>query len=127
MKTRTWIAMMATGIAYVLLVLPITRARAQGRPWAPRAPQAIPALPALPAMPAEQALSGLPTLPEMPAMRAVPSVPGVPAMPGMPEAPPTPGWGSEPGMSIDPGHWDREPASDCSDLHIRLEDDKPTS
>jgi len=24
------------------------------------------------------------------------------------------------------GHWDREPASDCSDLHIRLEDEKPT-
>src|SRR5205823_8957293 len=100
MKTRTWIAMMATGIAYVLLVLPMTRARAQGRPWAPRAPQAISALPALPAMPAETALPGLSTLPEMPAISAVPSVPGVPAMPGMPEEPAAPGWGSEPGMSI---------------------------
>ena len=130
MKTRTWIAMLATGIAYVLLVLPITRVRAQGRPWAPRAPQAIPALPSLRAMPAEPALPGLSTLPEMPAISAVPSVPGVPAMPDMPEEPAAPGWGSEPGMSIgmsiDPGHWDREPASDCSDLHIRLEDEKPT-
>src|SRR2546423_428576 len=138
MKTRKWEAMAAAMIAYALLILPLTRVRAQGRPVAPRAPRTIPALPVAPEIPAVPAtlalsgLSGLPALPEMPAMPALPELPAlpalasVPAMPVVPEVPAAPDWGSEPTTYMKSGHWDREPASDCSDLHIRLEDEKPT-
>jgi hypothetical protein len=128
MNTRKWEAMAAAAVAYALLILPMTRVRAQGPP-APRAPQAtsaIPAMPALPGAPSVPALPGLPAMPEMPAMPAVPAlpsmpaVPAVPALPAMPAAPAAWGWGG-----FEREHWDREPAADCSDLHIRMEDEKP--
>jgi hypothetical protein len=123
MKTRKWEAMAAAAVAYALLILPMTRVRAQGRPATPRAPQAVPGVPALPALPgtpAPPALPALPAMPEMPAMPAVPALPSMPAVPSFPAEPAAFGWGD-----FERGHWDREPASDCSDLHIRLEDEKP--
>ena len=97
MKMRT-VSMIGAGVAYVFLLLPLTRVRAQASPAAP----AMPASPAVPATPA------------FPAMPAEPAVPSAPAMPG---------WGHKHSGST---HWGDGPAADCSDLHIRLNDERPT-
>src|SRR6266478_6264637 len=95
MKTRTAVAMVGASLAYVLLVLPMGRVRAQD--------------PAVPAAPA--------------AIAAMPAVPAIPAIPAMPAAPAAPGW-SEYGRGST--HWGDGPAADCSDLHIRLDGERPT-
>jgi hypothetical protein len=119
MNMRRVMAMVAVCLADLLLVLPLLRVRAQGRPNAPSpASLAVPAMPALPSMPA---LPGMPALPSAPALPAEPTLPGVPAIPAEPAAPAEPAvhtWGST--------HWGDGPAADCSDLNIRLNDERPT-
>jgi hypothetical protein len=95
MKMRTVLSMVGATIAYVLLVLPMGRVRAQG-----------PVVPAPPAL----------AVPPMPAFAAMPAVPAAPAAPAAPD------WG-EPNRST---HWGDGPAADCSDLHIRLDGERPT-
>ena len=111
MKMRTGMAMVAACFAYVLLLLPLTRVRAQARPkaTATHGSMAIPPIPALPSMPA---------LPAMPVLPAVPAMPAEPAAPAVPAWEPEHFWGST--------HWGGGPAADCSDLHIRLNDERPT-
>jgi DUF4097 and DUF4098 domain-containing protein YvlB len=101
MKFRTVLSMAATSFAYVLLLLPMTRVRAQVRPAAPAPPVAAPAGPAEPA-----------------------ALPGRPARPAEPTAPAAPAWESQRshGRST---HWSDDPAADCSDLDIRLNDERP--
>jgi DUF4097 and DUF4098 domain-containing protein YvlB len=117
MKLRTVLSMAATLPAYVLLLLPLPRVRAQSQPVAPVPPamaaHAIPAEPAVPATPAE------------PAAPALPASPASPASPAQPAAPAEPTWGNQRthGHST---HWSHEPAADCSDLDIRLNDERPT-
>ena len=95
MKTRTAISMVGATIAYVLLLLPMGRVRAQG--------PAVPAPPAIPAMPA------MPAMPVFPMELAAP-------------APPQRGIFARNGST----HWGDGPAADCSDLHIRLDGERPT-
>jgi hypothetical protein len=113
MKMSTVMAMFAACFAYILLVLPLTRVRAQASPAAPAMPQnpAFPAMPVLPAMPA------------VPAMPAAPAAPAQPAAPAEPAIPAEPAWGEHVWGST---HWGDGPATDCSDLHIRLNDERPT-
>src|SRR6266436_4428387 len=101
MKTRTAVAMVGASLAYVLLVLPMGRVRAQD-PAVPAAPAAIAAMPAVP---------------------AIPAIPAMPEIPAMPAAPAAPGWGEYGRGST---HWGDGPAADCSDLHIRLDGERPT-
>src|SRR5229473_8391440 len=101
MKTRTAVAMVGASLAYVLLVLPMGRVRAQD-PAVPAAPEAIAAMPAVP---------------------AIPAIPAMPEVPAMPAAPAAPGWGEYGRGST---HWGDGPAADCSDLHIRLDGERPT-
>ena len=93
MNTRTKMAMSLTGVAYVLLLLPFTRVRAQARP-------AEPAAPAMPVMAA------------MPAMPELPEVPATPAMPS---------WSEHTNST----HWGDGPVTNCEDLHIRLDGERP--
>src|SRR5713101_3973518 len=95
---RTAISMVGASVAHVLLLLSVGGVRAQGSEG--------PAAPAAPAFP---------TMPPMPAM---------PAFPAEPAAPATPGWG-EYGLHGST-HWGDEPAADCSELHIRLDGERPT-
>src|SRR5689334_4222793 len=96
MNMRT-ISMAGAGFAYILLILPLTRVRAQSSPAAPEPPSfPFPAIPAVPAAPAE---------------------PVVPSAPAIPE------WPNEHSRST---HWGDAPAADCSDLHVRLDDERPT-
>src|SRR6267143_1499560 len=97
MKTRTAVSMVGASMGYVLLVLPMGRVRAQG-----------PAVPAPPAL----------------AFPAMPAIPAMPAVPAEPAAPAVPGWG-EYGRNGST-HWGDGPAADCSDLHIRLDGERPT-
>jgi len=101
MKTRTAVAMVGASLAYVLLVLPMGRVRAQD-PAVPAAPEAIAAMPAVP---------------------AIPAIPAMPEIPAVPAAPAAPGWGEYGRGST---HWGDGPAADCSDLHIRLDGERPT-
>src|SRR6267142_6792560 len=102
MKMRT-ASMIGASFAYILLLLPLTRVRAQARPAAPEPSVAVPAMPAIPAIPA---------VPAMPALPAAPAEPAAPAWES------SHFWGST--------HWSDGPAADCSDLHIRLNDERPT-
>jgi hypothetical protein len=97
MKMRTALSMVGASIAYVLLVLPMGRVRAQG-----------PAVPAPPAL----------------AVPAMPAIPGMPAVPAEPAAPAAPDWGEY--ARNGSTHWGDGPAADCSDLHIRLDGERPT-
>jgi len=114
MKMRTVMAMVATCLAYILLVLPLTRVRAQATPAAPVMPQS-PVFPAMPALPARPAAPAAPAMPAQPAAPAEPAAPAAPAVPAW-EAEHV--WGST--------HWGNGPAADCSDLRIRLNDERPT-
>jgi hypothetical protein len=106
MKMRTAILTVGATIAYVLLVLPMVQVRAQG-----------PAVPAPPAL-------AIPAMPAMPAMPAFPAIPVTPGVAAEPAAPAAPAWGDHGwGRSSHGSDW---PASDCSDLHIRLNDERPT-
>ena len=112
MKMRT-ASMIGASFAYILLLLPLTRVRAQARPAAPEPSTA--AVPAMPAMP------GVPVPPSIPAMPAEPAIPVVPAAPAEPAAP---GW--ETRRVWGSTRWSDGPAADCSDLRIRLNDERPT-
>src|SRR6266849_4258666 len=115
MKMRT-LSMIGASFAYILLLLPLTRVRAQARPAAPEpASVAVPAMAAVPAMPAA---------PAIPAVPAVPIMPALPAEPAVPAEPFAPAW--ESGHAWGSTHWGDGPAADCSDLHIRLNDERPT-
>jgi hypothetical protein len=63
---------------------------------------------------ATSATPALPAMPAMPAMPALPAVPAIPAEPGWPD------WDHRHSMSMSGGH--REPATDCSDFHVRFDD-----
>jgi hypothetical protein len=105
MKMHKVVAMVAASFAYLLLLLPLTRGRGQVRPPIPEpAGVATPAEPALPAMPA---------------------LPATPAMPAEPAAPAIPDWENK-HFWTGSTHWGDGPAADCSDLHIRLNDERPT-
>ena len=124
MKMRT-ASMIGASFAYLLLLLPLTRVRAQARPTAPEpASVAVPAMPTLPAMPAIFAMPAIPAIPAVPAMPALPAEPGIPASPAAPAEPAAPAWESSHFWGST--HWSDGPAADCSDLHIRLNDERPT-
>src|SRR5260370_7663054 len=93
MKMRTAVSMVGASIAYVLLVLPMGRVRAQA-----------------PSVPAPPALA-------VPAMPAIPGIPAIPAMPAVPAETAAPGWGLVGRGSF--SNWGEGPAAGCSDLHYR--------
>lgn len=99
MKFRTVLSMTATLFAYVLLILPMTRVRAQARPTPPAPPLEVIAEPAEPAQPAQ---------------------------PASPAAPVAPAWENQHHGRSAHSHWGDDPAADCSDLDIWLNDEKPT-
>lgn len=122
MKTHKAAAMFGAAIAYIFLVLPMGRVRAQS-PAVPPSPDwtAVPKLPAMPALPAAPSMPAAPAAPAMPAM---PALPAAPAIPAAPSAPAIPGWAVS--WFAGSSHWGDAPAADCSDLHIRLDGERPT-
>jgi hypothetical protein len=119
MKLRTVLSMTAALFAYVLLLLPMTRVRAQVRPTPP-----TPVVEA-PSFPAELAALAFPAQPARPAEPAAPASPAQPARPAEPAAPAAPAWENQRSHGHST-HWGDDPATDCSDLDIRLNDERPT-
>jgi DUF4097 and DUF4098 domain-containing protein YvlB len=104
MKPRTVFSMVAALLAYVLLLLPLGRVRAQAGPVAPTPPSL--------------------EAPKIPAAPAFPAAPAIPAVPRVPAVSAVPAWEDD-GLPGESSHWGDGPASDCSDLRIRLRDEKP--
>ncbi len=95
-------------------------AGAQDAPTPPAPPQPpsarpVPSLP--PSPPADWFYEATPPVPGTPAM---PPMPAVPAVPASPAAPDWPDWASHHSISISDRH--HQPATDCSDLHVRFDD-----
>ncbi|HEY6385876.1 MAG TPA: hypothetical protein VIX91_09365 [Candidatus Acidoferrum sp.] len=89
--------------------------------------QDAPAPPIPPAPPSAALVPPVPALPpNAPFSAAAPAAPATPAMPATPAAPASPtdstwnDWDHRHSMSMSGGH--REPAKDCSDLHVRFDD-----
>ena len=75
--------------------------------------------------PSEPAAAMFSAVPTMPAMPAVPAVPAQPAIPAVPAAPASPAWDLSEYLGGST-HYSDEPVADCSDLHLRLRDERPT-
>lgn len=117
MKPRTVLYMTATLVTYACLLLPMVRARAQVRP------AVLPALNRFASLQEPPAIAA-PALPASPVLQAAPVVPVAPVTPAEPVSPAPPTWGSG-RSSGSSSRWGDEPAADCSDLHVRLDDEKP--
>jgi DUF4097 and DUF4098 domain-containing protein YvlB len=106
MQMRKAISIVGATIAYVFLLLPMARVRAQAPTIPAPAPVPVPAMPSMPAIPA---------MPAFPAEPAAPAAPAIPAAPGWAE-----NWANR------STHWGDRPVTDCSDLRIRLDGERPT-
>jgi hypothetical protein len=125
MNTRTVVCLTVVFVGYGVF---LHAAKARGQASQSGKPidlaVAVPAFPALPAIPAHFVT---PALPAMLAMPHVPAVPPIPAIPAIPSVPPMPSLGDWGGTIS--GGWSSHgdgPAADCSALHIRLHDERPT-
>ncbi len=97
-----------------------TLVSAQDAPTPPTPP--APPTPAVvaPALPSPPALPFYPAAPQAPAMPAMPAIPAAPAFPASPAEPGWGDWDHRHSVSMSGRH--REPATDCSDLHVRFDD-----
>ena len=96
-------------------------AAAQDAPTPPTPPAAPSAMPQVPAVPEAVPFTQAPAAPAAPAMPPMAAMPAFPAAPPAPPEPASPSdWNDEHSVSISDGR--HQPASDCSDLHIRFDD-----
>jgi hypothetical protein len=90
-------------------------------PPAPLSVSPVPPVPPLPpSVPFYAVVPTAPATPAAPAMPAMPAMPAVPAVPASPAELGWPDWDHRHSMSISDGH--HQPATDCSDLHVRFDD-----
>jgi hypothetical protein len=103
MRMRTVVCLAVAFVGYGVF---LHAARARGQSGVPSEPAAamFPAMPAMPSMPTQL---GIPAAP------AAPAVPAIPAF----------DFGGYPSGAT---HYRDEPVADCSELHLRLRDEKPT-
>jgi hypothetical protein len=92
-------------------------------PTPPAPPSPIVVVPALPSARALPFYSVAPAAPAAPQAPAMPAMPAIPAAPAAPASPAEPGWGDwDHRHSVSMSGRHRDPASDCSDLHVRFDD-----
>ena len=90
-------------------------------PTPPSPPTSVVSPPAPPPMPPSLPVyASAPAEPAPPAMPAIPAMPATPAVPAGPAEPSWTDWDHRHSMSMSGGH--REPATDCSDFHVRFDD-----
>jgi hypothetical protein len=97
-----------------------TLAGAQDAPTPPTPPAPPTPVVVAPALPSPPALPFYPAAPQAPAMPAMPAIPAAPAIPASPAEPGWGDWDHRHSVSMSGRH--REPATDCSDLHVRFDD-----
>jgi hypothetical protein len=95
-------------------------AGAQDAPTPPAPPSFESLAPPVPPSPPVRFDAATPAAPAAPAVPATPAMPAVPALPAFPAVPGWPDWDHRHSMSMSGGH--HEPASDCSDFHVRFDD-----
>jgi hypothetical protein len=96
---------------------------AQTPPTPPAPPTSVVVPPVPPTPPSAPFYTAAQAEPAAPALPAMPSMPAMPAMPALPALPAAAGWPDGDGrhsVSLSSGH--HEPATDCSDLHVRFDD-----
>jgi hypothetical protein len=122
MKSRFgFVLLLVTAVCGTYAVTALAGAQDAPTPPTPPAPPSFESL-ALPVPPTPPvhfygAAPATPAVPAMPAMSAMPALPAVPAPPAEPG---WPDWDHRHSMSMSGGH--REPATDCSDFHVRFDD-----
>jgi hypothetical protein len=89
-------------------------------PPTPPAPPSEFLAPPVPPIPPVHFYGATPATPAAPAMPAMPAMPAVPAVPPIPAVPGWADWDHRHSMSMSGGH--NEPATDCSDFHVRFDD-----
>jgi len=127
MKSRLGILLLLVTAACGFYVVTVLAAQdAPTPPTAPTPPSAVPVPPVPPlppsvpvyaAAPSEPPAPPAPAMPPMPPMLAMPPAPAVPAIPAEPG---WTDWDRRHSVSMSGGH--HEPATDCSDLHVRFDD-----
>lgn len=80
----------------------------------------VPPVPPFPRVPIYGAALSEPPAPAAPAMPPMPAMPAAPAVPAIPAAPDWTDWDHRHSVSMSGRH--HEPATDCSDLHVRFDD-----
>ncbi len=92
-------------------------------PTPPAPPSVVPVPPVPPSPPMVPVYASAPSEPPALPAPAIPPMPAMPAAPLAPASPAEPGWGDwdhRHSVSMSGGH--HEPATDCSDLHVRFDD-----
>jgi hypothetical protein len=125
MKSRLGFVLLLVTAAcgfYALTVL--ARAQDAPAPPAPPAPSSsVLVAPAPPLPPSAPFYAAAATAPAAPAAPPMPPMPAIPAAPAVPALPAEPGWfAGDRRHSFGMSGGRREPASDCSDLHVRFDD-----
>ena len=104
----------------------IALAGAQDAPTAPTPPapsSSVRVAPVPPLPPSAPFFAVTPAAPAAPAAPPIPAMPPMPAAPAVPAIPAMPGWfGGDQRHSVSMSGGHHEPASDCSDLHVRFDD-----
>jgi DUF4097 and DUF4098 domain-containing protein YvlB len=125
MKSFSRVCLLAVTVVCGFCVLSsVTGAQDPPTPPTPPAPPSfeslVPPTPPLPPVSFFGATPATPAPPASPAMPAMPAMPAVPAFPAVPAAPGLPDWDHRHSMSMSGGR--HEPATDCSDFHVRFDD-----
>src|SRR5580693_2931617 len=119
MKSRFRILLLLVTAAYGFYAVSAL-AGAQDAPTPPT-PPALPSSVIVPPVPPFE--PRVPINAMAPAEPAAPQAPAMPAMPAIPAAPAAPSWGDwDHRHSVSMSGRHHEPASDCSDLHVRFDD-----
>ena len=119
-RFRVLLLLVTTACGFYALT---TLAGAQDAPTPPTPPAPATPVVVAPALPSAPALPFYPAAPAAPQAPAMPAMPAIPAAPAFPASPAEPGWGAwDDRHSVSMSGRHREPATDCSDLHVRFDD-----
>jgi hypothetical protein len=124
MKSRFGFVLLPVTAACGFYALTALAGAQEPTPPTPPAPSSsVLVAPAPPLPPSVPSYAAAPTEPAAPAATPMPPMPAMPAAPAVPARPAEPGWfdgDHRHSVSMSGGH--HEPASDCSDLHVRFDD-----
>jgi hypothetical protein len=120
MKASSRILLLVTAASGCYAVSALSGAQNAPKPPAPPAPLVQPVPPSEPRVPIYAVAPSEPAAPLAPAMAPLPAMPAAPARPASPAEPEWSDWDHRHSVTMSGRH--HEPASDCSDLHVRFDD-----
>jgi hypothetical protein len=124
MKSRfRFVLLLVTAACGFYALTALAGAQGPTPPTPPAPSSSVPVAPAPPWPPSVPFYAAAPSEPAAPAAPPMPPMPAMPAAPAVPARPAEPGWfdgDHRHSVGMSGGH--HEPASDCSDLHVRFDD-----